>query len=76
VGVRTHLFIFKSDVHAVFHSTSDALYLNVYFNLCAIMLPFSFGNGILLACDLLQNSRGKFLKIKDALKQDKKWLQA
>lgn len=74
LGLTRLLYIFKSDVHAVFQTTPGALYLNVYFNLCSIMLPFSFGNGFLLACDLLHNSSGKFLKIEESLMQDKKWL--
>lgn len=35
----------------------------MYFNLCSITLPFSLGNGFLMACDLLHNSSGKFLKM-------------
>lgn len=74
LGFTLLLHIFKSDVNALFQTTPGDLYLNVYFNLCSIMLPFSFGNSFLLARDLLHNSSRKFLEIKEALIQDKRWL--
>lgn len=74
LGLSCLLYIFKSIVHALFQTPLGALYFNVYFNLCSIMFHFSFGNGFLLAYDLLHNSNGKFLKIREALLQDKKSL--
>ena len=62
-------------MHAVFQTSPGALCLNLYFNLCSIMLPFSSGDDFMVAYDLLHNSSEKLLKIKKVLMQDKMYFK-